>query len=74
MLERLQEIVRRYAGDNNMIITGDTVLLADLGLDSLELIEMVCEIEKEFDVDIPDREINGFKTMQHVYDYLAKHS
>lgn len=73
MFEKLQEIVKQYTYDENIIITGDTVLLADLGLNSYELVELVCEVEEKFDVEIPDRVISNFKTVQNVLDYIAAH-
>ena len=73
MLEKLQEIVRRYSEIEDIIIGGDMVLRTDLGLNSYELVQMVCEVEDTFGVEIPDRTINSFKTVQHVLDYLAAH-
>lgn len=71
MLELLQEIVRRYADDEKIVITGETVLLTDLGLNSYELVELVCEVEEKFAIEISDRAIRGFKTVQHLLDYIA---
>ena len=47
------------------------VLLTDLGLNSYELVELVCEVEDKFDVEIPDRAISRFITVQNVIDYIA---
>jgi len=74
MLERLQEIVRQFAGDAGLVLTGGTVLRTDLGLNSYELVELVCKVEDVFDVEIPDRAISGLKTVQHVLDYLVAHA
>ena len=71
MLEKLQEIVRKYADDEEIVISGEMVLLTDLGLNSFELVELVCEVEETFDIEIPDRAIGGFKTVQHVLDYIT---
>jgi acyl carrier protein len=71
MLEKLQEIVRRYTDDEGIVITSDMVLLTDLGLNSYELVQLVCEVEEEFSVEIPDRAIGSFKTVQDVIDYIA---
>jgi acyl carrier protein len=70
MLEKLQEIVRQHT-DEEIVITGEMVLLADLGLNSYELVQLVCEVEEQFDIEIPDRQISGFKTVQDILDYLA---
>jgi len=71
MLEQLQELARRFTGDANLTLTGDTVLRKDLGINSYELVELVCKVEDMFDVEIPDRVIGKLKTVQHVLDYLA---
>lgn len=70
MLERLTEIIREQTGDNT--INEDTVLLADLGMSSFDLINAVCLIEDEFDIEIPDRVIKDFKTVGDVMDYIEK--
>ena len=72
MLEKLQEIVRKYADDEEIVISGEMVLLSDLGLNSYELVELVCKVEDEFDVEIPDRVIGRLKTVQDVLDYIDR--
>lgn len=59
-------------GETGISISRDTVLLADLGLNSFELIEMVCAVEEEFDIEIPDREIKSFKTVGDIMDFISK--
>jgi acyl carrier protein len=71
MLEQLQEIIRQFTGDANLVLTGSTVLRTDLGLNSYELVELVCKVEDAFDAEIPDRAIGNLKTVQHVLDYIA---
>lgn len=70
MLERLTEIIREQTGDNTITINEDTVLLGELGMNSFDLINAVCLIEDEFDVEIPDRVIKDFKTVGDVMDYI----
>ena len=70
MLEKLQEIVRRYTDDENIILTEDMVLMTDLGLNSFELVQMVCEVEDAFGIEIPDRVISGLKTVGDVVGYI----
>jgi len=71
MLEKLQEIVRRYTDNDEFILTSDMVLLSDLGLNSYELVELVCDVEDNFNIEIPDRAISSFKTVQNVLDYIV---
>lgn len=70
MLEKLTQIVRDYTGKQSIELTEDTVLLADLGLSSLDLVNLAAEIEDEFDIEIPDREIKNIKTVKDVIDLI----
>ena len=67
---KLTEIVHEQTGNNSITISRDSVLLADLGMNSFDLINLVCLLEDEFDVEIPDRVIGNFKTIGDVMDYL----
>lgn len=64
-------IIRKYMDNEEFILTNDMILLSDLGLDSYELVELVCEVEEKFNIEIPDRAISGFKTVQNVIDFIA---
>jgi len=48
----------------------DTVLKDDLNLDSLDMIEVVYEVEDHFDVQIPEESIKEIRTFQQVVDGL----
>lgn len=72
MLEKLSNIIREHTGDNSMTINENTVLISDLGLSSLDLVNLVCTVEDEFDVEIPDRAIKGFKTVGDVMNFIEK--
>lgn len=72
MLEQLANLVYDQTGDRSVEITRDTVLLADLGMNSFDLVNLVCVFEDEFDVEIPDRVIGTFKTVGDVIDFIEK--
>ena len=74
IIDKLQNILHRYIEDKDLIISEDMVLLSDLGLNSLELVEMVCEVEEEFGVVISDRAISKIKTVQDLIDHIASQS
>ena len=71
MLEKLQEIVRRYTDDEDFDLSEDMNLRTDLGINSYEFVQVICEIEDEFGVEIPDRVIGGFKTVGDVLEYIV---
>ena len=70
MLEKLANLLYEQTDDNSVEITRETVLLADLGLNSFDLVNLICVAEDEFDIEIPDRIIGTFKTVGDVIDYI----
>ena len=51
MLEQIAKALRERKNDDNLVITAETVL-ADLALDSLDMVELLMELEDEFSVTI----------------------
>lgn len=65
MIEKLKDILR----DNNIPFTQlseSTELAADLGLNSLRIIELASALEDAFDIEIPDRAIKSMNTIGDV--------
>ncbi len=48
-----------------------SALVEDLGADSLDLVELVMAMEEEFEVEIPDDEVEKLKTVQDAVSYIA---
>lgn len=72
MIKRLEKLVRNYTHNDDLVITEDTVFFMDLGLDSFDLVQIICEIEDEFDIEIPDKVLKNFNTVGDVVKYLEK--
>lgn len=72
MLEKLTDIVREHTGNDSITIDENTVLIADLGLSSLDLMNLICTVEDEFNVEIPDRVISSFKTVGDVIAFIKE--
>lgn len=72
MLEKLTQIIRENTGNNEIVISEDTILLSDLGLNSLDLLNLVCIAEDEFDIEIPDRVVWQFKTVGDVIKFIVE--
>lgn len=72
MIEKLTEIIRDYTGNENLTLSENTVIIADLGLTSLDLVNLAVSIEDEFDIEIPDRKIKEFKTVGDVIAFAEK--
>lgn len=59
--------------DNVGSITPSSHFVDDLGADSLDLVELVMSLEKEFDCEIPDEEAEKITTVQSAIDYITAH-
>jgi acyl carrier protein len=69
MLEQITDIISNYV-DLEEPITEETSLRGDLGMSSLDLINLAVEVEDTFDIMIPDKEINGMNTVKDLITYL----
>lgn len=73
MYERTVSILEEFV-ENADEITKDSALVDDLGLSSLDVINIVSEFEGEFDVEIPDRIIPTLRTVGDIVDYLEENA
>ena len=73
MLEKLRSIICEFVDMDPASITPETNIRTDLGLNSLELVNLAVEIEEAFDVEIPDREAMDLATVQDAMDIISKY-
>lgn len=57
----------------NKQVTATASFEKDLGLDSLDVVELVMAFEEEFAVEIPDADADKIATVQDAVDYLSQH-
>ena len=55
-------------------ITMETELANDLGVDSIDAVELLMSIDAEFGVEIPDEEIENIKTIGKLVEYIEANS
>lgn len=70
--ERVIAIIEREMGLDRKEITPEKSFIDDLGLDSLDVMTLAMAIEEDFDIEVPDDDVEGIKTVQDVFDYLHK--
>ena len=73
MVEKIIELTKENLDMADKNITADTSFKDDLGVDSLDLFELVMAFEDEFDLEIPSEDLAELSTIQDVADYLAAH-
>ena len=72
MLEKVQAMLSETLNIPVEKITPDAEIIKDLGADSLDLIELLTQIEDEHGIVIPDEEVEGLKTVGDVVAILEK--
>src|SRR5882724_3749467 len=70
--ERLRSTVAKELKQDVSSITTEHTLRGDLKLNSLDAIELMFRIEEEFDLSIPDDDMQAFVKVGDVIDYLQR--
>jgi acyl carrier protein len=70
MLEKVKNILSEFTEIDVDHITAESNLVADLGLNSLDVINVVVAFEDEFGVEIPDQKIKDLVTVKDIVAYL----
>ncbi|MCR5120432.1 MAG: acyl carrier protein [Lachnospiraceae bacterium] len=71
MLEKISElIIEQLHLAEGTVITEDTNFMNDLRADSFELMELVMALEEEYGLKIEDDDLENFKTVGDVMEYL----
>jgi acyl carrier protein len=70
--ERVKEIVVEQLGVNPEQITPEAKFVEDLGADSLDTVELVMALEKEFSFEIPDEDAEQLQNINDAISYINK--
>lgn len=70
--ERVVDIVSEQLGVDKDKITRETSFVNDLGADSLDTVELVMELEEEFDISIPDDAAEKIQKVGEAVDFIEK--
>ncbi|MBQ3052716.1 MAG: acyl carrier protein [Clostridia bacterium] len=73
VFEKICDILAEQLDADKEEMTADTNIAKDLGADSLDVVELLMSIEDEFEVEIPDEEIENIKTIGDLTDYIQNH-
>ena len=70
MFERVKQVIEEQLDVGGVQIRPDTELLTDLGINSLDLVELVCAFEVAFDLEVPEKDIRKFSRVRDIITYL----
>lgn len=70
--QRVIDIVAEQLGVDKEKVTPETSFVNDLGADSLDTVELVMELEEEFDINIPDDAAEKIQTVGQAIEFIQK--
>lgn len=71
-LKEVKSILAKHLGFSEDQITEDSKLVEDLRADSLDNVEIVMALEEKFNLTIPDKDAEQFKTVKDILNFLQK--
>lgn len=72
--ERLKKILLRNLDVKEEALVPTAALRSELGATSVDIVEILADIENEFNVEIPDQDAVKLRTFGDVVQYLEQHS
>ncbi len=70
IFEKVKEILIDQLDAEDEKVTLEASIVDDLGADSLDLVDLVMSLEEEFDVEIPDEQVENIKTVGDIVKYI----
>ena len=74
VLDQVKQILVQQLGVDEGQVTPEASFQDDLDADSLDLVELIMELEDQFGVKIPDEEAQGIKTVNQAVDYIMENA
>ena len=70
VFEKVKSIIVEQLDVEEDKVTMDAVIQDDLGADSLDIVDLVMSFEEEFDIEIPDDQVENIKTVGDIVKYI----
>lgn len=72
MLEKIKQVISEKLNVSEDEITEDTVFTDDLGADSIDIMEMIMDMESEYDIELPTEKLENISTVRDLIDLLKE--
>src|SRR5262249_48249526 len=70
--QRVRELVTRNLGIRAGNLAGRSSFIEDVGADSLDIVELIMELEEEFEITIPNEQAETIKTLDARTDFIVR--
>ncbi len=70
----IRKILAEHLGIDQDGIKPEQDIMKDLGADSLDIVELVMEVEEQYGIDIPDEDAEELKTVGDIEKYIEDNS
>ena len=72
IFEKVRALIAEQLDIDEDKVTLDSDVVDDLGADSLDMVDLVMTFEDEFDIEIPDEQVENVKTVGDIVKYLEE--
>lgn len=72
VLDDVKRIVSEQLGIDEDEISEESMFAEDLGADSLDLVDFVLAFESEFDIEIPEEDVEAILTVKDAVEYIKE--
>tara|TARA_B110000467_G_scaffold138790_1_gene137779 strand:+ start:8063 stop:8278 length:216 start_codon:yes stop_codon:yes gene_type:complete len=66
----IEKIIAEVVGCDQNLVKDDSNFVEDLGYDSLNVVELIMQIEEEYDIEMPDEDVEELHTVKSLKDYI----
>lgn len=70
VFEKVRNILAEQLDVEQEKITMESLIADDLGADSLDVVDLLMSLEDEFEIEIPDEEIENIKTVGNLVNFI----
>ncbi len=70
--EKVRAVIAKQLDLPEESITLESKLIEDLKADSLDVVELIMDLEQEYGIEIPDDELPGIRTVGDIVKFIAK--
>jgi len=74
MFEKIRATIASQLSIDEEEIKMESSFMNDLGADSLDIVELIMALEEEYEIEIPDEDVEKIATVSDVVEYIKAHT